>query len=177
MPNRNIYFTDEHVAQMKKFPNENWSAVCQEAVGSRIRYLSLKSEADTSAVDRARVRLATAKATYIADALERGDRAGTAWAADVASFEELRRLDDGIRSEHPALIFPVDDGVLPSLCLAQVIYGGDLSQIPTIDSPEDVDLAQTLCQAAGLSPDSDDITTSKFWEGFVNGALRIYDGI
>lgn len=177
MPNRNIYFTDEHVAQMKKFPNENWSAVCQEAVGTRIRYLSLKCEADTSAVDRARVRLATAKAAYVADALERGDRAGAEWAADVASFEQLRRLDDGIRSEHPALVFPVDDGVDSSLYLAQVIYGGDLSNIPSVNSPEDVELAQELCTAAGLGLDGDDITAGKFWEGFVNGALRVYDGI
>lgn len=184
MPNRNIYFTDEQVAQMKRFSKENWSAVCQSAVDTRVKYLELRSQTDASAIERAKARLAEAKAAFVATARERGERAGVAWAADKASFEELQRLHAALYSEEPSLVFPLDDGDLTSIWVAAVIAGEALDFDPS-DIPSDyVDNVQDFCNDVGLvnfnkgpDPFSPDVDSGDFWEGFITGALTVFEQI
>jgi hypothetical protein len=178
MPKRNIYFPDDLVAKMKQHPKESWSAVCQEAVEARIRYLELRSDLATSAVERAKARLAPGKAVYIADAHARGERAGISWAADHASFEELRNLESATSSEDPTLLFPLPDGPMTSIVIARVIssvpdYAIDQESV----SEDDIDRVHDLWGFAGLTQVSKDIESGHFWEGFVSGALRIYEQV
>ena len=177
MPKRNIYFTDDLVAQMKKHPDEKWSAVCQEAVEARLRYLELRSDIESDAVQRAKARLATEKAAYIADARERGERAGIVAAADRLSFAALRNLHSAV-SEFGAIQLPLDDGPMTRMIIARVMNGVDDDTIfDTQVDEHDLDLAQGLCDVAGLSTVSNDIDSGGFWEGFVTGALRIYEQV
>lgn len=178
MPNRNIYFSDEQVAEMKKFSQENWSAVCQQAVDTRLRYLAIKSSHSTDAIERAKARLAVEKAAFVVDIKERGERAGCEWAADTASFVELRRLHFAMCGEHPAIDFPTEDSEIIAVTLARIIYGEPAYRWhdDTI-SAEDGRLAIDLSHAAGLSPESLEIESARFWEGFVSGAASIYEQV
>jgi hypothetical protein len=178
MPKRNIYFPDDLVAKMSAFKDENWSGVCQEAVGARVRFLELKADSTTSAVDRAKARLATAKAAYIADARERGVRAGIEWAADHATFDQLRKLHSAQVGEHPAIDFPVADNDYLTLWVARILAGwpADAIDQPTQDE-ESIDLAHELWASLGLTDDSPDLDSGEFWEGFVTGAISVYEQV
>lgn len=182
MPKRNIYFTDEQAALMKLHDKENWSAVCQEAVDARMRYLTLRSNEASTAVDRARIRLANAKAAYVADASERGERAGMEWAADDASFDQLRRLNDAMQSEYLAIDF--DDTDTPAeyfpIMIGRIADGVDLMFEHGLTSQsldeEDIDRAHALWSSAGIKGDNDpDSSSREFWKAFVNGALRVFE--
>jgi hypothetical protein len=177
MPKRNIYFTDDLVAQMKKHPDEKWSAVCQEAVETRLRYLALRADITSDAVQRAKARLATEKAAYIADAYDRGERAGIAAAADRLSFAALRNLHSAV-SEFGAIQLPLDDGPMTRMIIARVMNGVDDDTIfDTQVDEREVEWVQDLCAVADLSPDSDDLDSGRFWDGFLTGALRIYEQV
>jgi hypothetical protein len=182
MPKRNIYFPDELVAKMSAFKDENWSGVCQEAVGARVRFLELKADSTTSAVDRAKARLATAKAAYIADARERGVRAGIEWAADHATFDQLRNLHAAQFGEHPTIDFPVPDGSDLCLLIARILAGwpSDALHDALADGTQDqesIDLAHDLWASLGLTDDSHDLDSGEFWEGFVTGAISVYEQV
>jgi hypothetical protein len=178
MPKRNIYFPDDLVAKMNVFRDENWSGVCQEAVSARVRFLELKAHSTTSAVDRAKARLATAKASYIADARERGVRAGVEWAADHATFDQLRNLHADQTGEHPTIDFPVSDHPDLTVWVAGILAGWPSYAVDnSADDAESVELAHDLWMQLGLLEDSDDSVSGEFWEGFVTGAISVYEQV
>ncbi len=174
MPKRNIYFTDDLVAQMKKHPDEKWSAVCQEAVETRLRYLELRSDIASDAVQRAKARLATERAAYIADAYDRGERAGIAWAADHAAFDELRGIVDGGPEDEP-FDGLFDDGEDSLRMIAKLACGAppDTLGDETLTADEHAFMVG-LCNAIGLRMDGGDIDSARYWEGFFAGALAIF---
>ncbi len=180
MPKRNIYFSDELVAQMNKFRDENWSSVCQDGVAARLRFLELKSEATSGAVERAKARLANAKAAYVADAHERGVRAGMEWAADKATFEQLLRLHHAQSSEFRALD-DFEDGDLIGIMVARVIEGAHPSEIHSTEiNDDDVGWIQDLGGDIGVDPYDDgdaDYVSGDFWQGFISGAISVYEQV
>ena len=178
MPKRNIYFTDDLVAQMKKHPDEKWSAVCQEAVETRLRYLELRSNIASDAVQRAKARLATERAAYIADAYDRGERDGIAWAADHATFDQLRRIDFGVNGgpEDPPFVDErFNDGKDSLRLIAKLACGAppDTLGDETLTADEHAFIV-SLCTAIGLRMDGGDIDSARYWDGFVAGALFIF---
>jgi hypothetical protein len=178
MPKRNIYFPDDLVAKMNVFRDENWSGVCQEAVSARVRFLELKAHSTTSAVDRAKARLATAKASYIADARERGVRTGIEWAADHATFDQLRNLHAAQIGEHPTIDFPAPDDSHLTLIIARILAGWPGYALhEATDDQESIELAHDLWAQIGLLDDSHDTDSGDFWEGFVTGAISVYEQV
>jgi hypothetical protein len=178
MPNRNIYFTDEIAKQMKNFAKENWSSVCQEAVASHIRLLMLKSEAAANAVERAKARLASERAGYVADGYDRGKRDGMAWAADHATFDQLRRIDFGVNGgpEDPPFVDErFNDGKDSVRMVAKLACGAppDTLGDETLTADEHAFIV-SLCNAIGLRMDGGDIDSVRYWDGFVAGALAIF---
>jgi len=177
MPNRNIYFSDELAKQMKSFSKENWSSVCQEAVASHIRLLALESDTVTSAVERAKARLAPERAEYVADPYGRGKRAGIAWAADHASFDELLGIDFAVNGgpEDAPFDHLFDDGEDSPRLIAKFACGSPLDTLgdKTLTAEEHAFLVN-LCNAVGLRMDGGDMNSARYWEGFVAGALAIF---
>ncbi len=177
MPNRNIYFSDELAKQMKNFSKENWSSVCQEAVASHIRLLALESDTVTSAVERAKARLARELAEYVADPSGRGKRAGIAWAADHATFEELLGIDFAVNGgpEDAPFDHLFDDGEDSLRLIAKFACRSPLDTLgdKTLTAEEDA-FIRDLCNAIGLRMDGGDIDSAQYWEGFVAGALAIF---
>jgi hypothetical protein len=175
MPKRNIYFTDDLVAQMKKHPDEKWSAVCQEAVETRLRYLELRSDIASDAVQRAKARLATERAAYIADAYYRGERDGIAWAADHAAFDELRGIESAGGLEEWPFDGLLDDGEDSLRLIAKLACDAppDTLGDETLTADENAFIL-SLCNAIGLRMDGADIESARYWGGFVAGALAIF---
>jgi hypothetical protein len=177
MPKRNIYFTDDLVAQMKKHPDEKWSAVCQEAVETRLRYLELRSDIASDAVQRAKARLATERAAYIADAYDRGERDGIAWAADHATFDQLRGIEFVVPRGPLDQPFDgmFDDGNDSLRLIAKLACDAPRDTLgdETL-TPDEHAFIVSLCNAIGLRMDGGDIDSARYWEGFIAGALAIF---
>jgi hypothetical protein len=196
MPKRNVYFTDEQVAEMKKYPEENWSSVCQEAVGARLKFLDLKSAINSSAVERAKARLGEAKAAfkteYGANARERGERAGMSWAADKATLTALMNMERACSGEDPTFCITAEGSgndarsIEIVIAIARIIAGATGEDVYTSD-PDDNDLrmARELVQAvcvpklySGTDPlNYEDVDSIDFWEGMYFGAMRIYEEV
>ena len=177
MPNRNIYFTDELAKQMKTLPKENWSSVCQDAVAAHIEFLMLKSETAASAVERAKERLASERAEYVADIYDRGERDGIAWAADHATFDQLRRISLAFNGgpDHPPLVDDdFDDGEDSLRSLAKIACGAPDTLGDETLSDEERAFTLDLCNTVGLRMDGDDVESARYWAGFVAGALAIF---
>jgi hypothetical protein len=164
---RSIYFPDELEKKMGNYPDENWSGVCQEAVGTRLRFLELKNDLSSSAIARAKVRLATDKASYVADAGERGERAGLAWAADKATFQQLRNLKEA-QGE-----YSLEDGTAAPATVYLVM--DNLPEYMPNDVPEEQ--LWKLCHEVGLDPNGPDVESAEFWSGFVDAAIKVFDEI
>jgi hypothetical protein len=168
MAKRSIYFPDELETQMA-IHEENWSSVCQDAVASRLKFLELKSDLTSSAVARARARLATDKAGYVADASERGRRAGLAWAADKATFDQLRNLSEADGQ------YSIDDDhqAAKMVCWAAMDQTDVLDDEPGPEPTEDE--VGSFCLDVGVN--FRDATSSEFWEGFVEAAIEVYEQV
>lgn len=167
MAKRSIYFPEDLEKQMAKF-QENWSVVCQEAAIARIKILEDRSKTFSSAIERARKRLAEDRVRYAKTAHERGRIAGTNWAADKAEFIQLRRL-----SEAMGQFDLVDGHTAPRVILSIIGDQWDPTEETEVDGAD----VMNFCESVGMEePVTDDGSESlEFWWGFVEAAVEVFD--
>ena len=174
MPKRNIYFPADLDEAMDRHKDEKWSVVCQEAVSARIRYLDLKNDEAATAIERARARLAPDRLHYAKDAKDRGLRAGLLWAADHATFDQLRRLYEAVTGTDPKIYLPFEDDPDTGLRIAYLISAEEW------DDPSDLQTGPqyyALCNQLGLYPDGADASSSEYWDGFIRSAIDVYSKV
>lgn len=178
MPKRNIYFPADIDEAMDRHKDEKWSVVCQEAVSARIRYLDLKNDEAATAVERARARLAPDRLNYAKDAKDRGLRAGLLWAADHATFDQLRRLYEAVTGTDPKIYLSMLEDVPDiGLTVAYLITAEEWDDPSEVHDERTSPAYYALCNQIGLYPDGTDASSSEFWEGFIQSAIDVYSKV
>lgn len=177
MPRRNIYFPADLDKSMARHKDENWSVVCQEAVSARIRYLDLKNDEASTAIERARARLATDRLNYAKDAEDRGLRAGLLWAADHATFDQLRRLYEAVIGTDPKIYLPLEDDPDTGLRIAYLITAEEWDDPSELHDERTGPAYYALCNQLGLYPDGADARSSEYWDGFIRSAIDVYSKV
>ena len=166
MAKRSIYFPEDLETRMSKFPDANWSAVCQEAVEAHIRKLNLRTKTMTSAMERASERLKVSKFEYVEKAHERGRSAGAYWAADRAEYGELKRLADS--ADQLTDLDTIDALGAPGIVIRVIESEAEFAGRQSI-----ADFWVNL----GFDKNDDDLYSAAWWEGFVEGAVELFDNV
>ena len=177
MPKRNIYFPADLDEAMDRHRDEKWSVVCQEAVSARIRYLDLKNDEASTAIERARARLAPDRLNHARDAKDRGLRAGLLWAADHATFDQLRRLYEGVTGTDPKIYLPFEDDPDIGLTVAYLITADEWDDPSGRHDERTGPAYYALCNQLGLYPDGADASSSEYWTGFIQSAIDVYSKV
>jgi len=159
MAKRSIYFPEELERRMAKFPDENWSSVCQEAVEAHLQKIQLRSKMMMTTVERAAARLKLSKADYVNEARERGREAGADWAADDATYGQLKALaDSGVDD------FDTNDALgAPGIFVS--IVDDDFVGRTSLEH---------FWENLGYDLNDDDLYSPDFWAGFAEGALEVF---
>ena len=182
MPRRNIYFPAHLDEEMARHKDQNWSDVCQEAVSARIRYLDLKNDelkndGAATALERARARLAPDRLNHARDAKDRGLRAGLLWAADHATFDQLRRLYEAVTGTDPKLYLPLEDDPDIGLTVAYLITAEEWEDPSGRHDERTGPAYYALCNQLRLHPDGADASSSEYWDGFIQSAIDVYSKV
>jgi hypothetical protein len=160
MAKRSIYFPEELERRMAEFPEENWSSVCQQAVEAHLQKIQLRSKMMMTVVERAAARLKLSKAEYVNEAQERGRAAGAEWAADDATYGQLKALADSGADD-----FETNDALGPPGIFVRIVDDDFIGRASLED----------FWQNLGYDLHDDDLYAADFWAGFAEGALEVFE--
>ena len=177
MPRRNIYLPADLDKSMARHKQENWSLVCQEAVSARIRYLDQKNDEAATIIERARARLAPDRLHYAKDAEDRGLREGLLWAADHATFDQLKRLYEAVIGTDPKIYLPLEDDPDVGLRIASLISAEEWDDPSELHDERTGAAFYALCNQLRLYPDGADASSSEYWDGFIRSAIDVYSKV
>ena len=156
-----IYLPDELHQRLAEW-EENWSAVCREAIAAHVRKLELRKNTMLSATERAKERLKISKQEFTDEALERGREIGATWAADDAEYWQLKALADS----------GIDD------CETIDALGPPGVVVPVIDNDYIGRTSiENFWQNLGYDLNDPDLYSAEFWLGFVDGAVELFEEV
>jgi hypothetical protein len=165
MARTTISLPDDLKREMDKLGGDaNWSALAADTFLAEInrikaRKAALKGKPMEAAIDRLR----QSKKAYLGAASERGKADGTAWAMDSAEYGQLKWIADAwprIETCETA-----DALGAPGVFLRMISEEGDRQSINAFWS----DL--------GKVPFDEDAYSAPYWDGFVEGALDVFERV
>jgi len=157
-------------ARMDEIGEEvNWSAVAARAFEQKLaEIITMRGVKDMNDVV---ARLKASRARNDDGAMKRGRQAGESWARHRAEYEELERLDVWTSSTDGWVDELTPDefgGSSPYHFLVKTIRGEDCS---------DPEVHEFWNSATGQEPRSGDLDRPSFFEGFVDGALAVWEQV
>lgn len=164
MARTTISLPDGLKAEMDKAADDaNWSAIAADAFRSELnrikaRNAALKGKPMQAAIER----LKASKQEYEQEAKERGHDAGVEWARDEADYGELKTL--ALNWEGVSSCETNDALGAPGVFLRLIGRDCDRSEI------------NDFWDGLGLEDDSDKYS-AEWWDGFVAGALKIFEEV
>jgi hypothetical protein len=90
-----------------------------------------------------------------------------AWAADKATFDQLRNLSEADGQ------YSIDDD-LEAAALVYIVME-NLTECGPADAPAE-EVGQ-LCDDIGVDRESNDAISSKFWQGFVEASIEVFEQV
>lgn len=173
MPNISVYVNEDLKGRMELEEGENWSKVAAAAFEKRLADLIDRKKVDdmTAAIQRLRASRNEYKEAINMDSF----RVGKRWAAEAASFVQLKRLSElSSRLDGVSPIAWIDffDDSNESNPAPAVTFACEVEGLGEIDWDAARDFwANVIELQGGRLPDSD------FVHGFAEGALEFYDAI
>jgi hypothetical protein len=166
MARTTISIPDELKAEMDALGESiNWSATAAEAFRAEVeRGKVRRARTEGKQMNAALKRLKMSKAKHEAEAQDRGHKDGSKWAMESANYGELKNL-----AQHwPAIESTETNNALgPPGVFQRMLKGDGVSRI-------DVDGFWTNLWKAR---DDSDEYSSEYWDGFVEGALEVFEKI
>jgi hypothetical protein len=158
----NLTIPDDLRAQMREFESEvSWSAIATDAFRAKIGQLTVRNANKAENMDTVIERLRASKQAYVDDAETRGATAGIDWAKGRAEFIQLKNLSDKIERN------PHDEW--------------NVSNVPETTDPDFIgsraDVREWWMHAAQLSEKEVDTIPEAFIEGFVKGAMGVFEEV
>jgi hypothetical protein len=143
----------------------NWSALAADAFTAELqrikaRKAALKGKPMDATIDRLR----QSKKTYLAAAVERGNADGVTWAMESAEYGELKAIADKWPDVQTC---DTDDAFGPPAVFLSMF---------AVD-PVDHESNNDFWDALGKERSDDDQYSAPYWEGFVAGALEVWEEI
>lgn len=167
MARTTISLPDELKAQMDKSSALiNWSEVAANAFRAELERISIrKQRTEGKKMSAAIERLKKSKLAYAAEGYDRGHAAGVLWAQDTAEYGELKRLSNEWESAETT---ETDDAYGSPGVFLRMISGEDQLTRTEVDD---------LLANVGLDKRDDDAYSPDYWDGFVEGALEVFDKV
>ncbi|MCE7902874.1 MAG: hypothetical protein DYH20_09540 [Gammaproteobacteria bacterium PRO9] len=165
MARTTISLPDELKGEMEELGGAvNWSGIAADAFRAEILKVKARASARRgNAMCEVRERLEESRQRYLKEAAERGHADGTKWAMVTAEYGELKRLDDA----WPAVgSCDTSDAMGAPGVFLRIIKGDDCSQRSDIDD---------FWSALGKDDNDDDCYSAEYWDGFVEGALEVFE--
>ena len=168
MARTTISLSDALKAEMDAVGGEvNWSALAADAFLAEINKLKARKAAtEGKKMDAAIDRLRKSKKIFIDGARDRGHADGTTWAMEDAEYGELKRLADSwpnVETTETA-----DAHGAPGVFLGMVLEPDERADRMAIN-----DFWVNL----GKDSDDQDEYSSDYWDGFVEGALAVFEKV
>ena len=145
----------------------NWSAVAQAAFEAKL--LELESKKETETMQDVIARMKAADELDNKESYQEGVKAGKRWASDQARPRHLRALDEAVEDGASDLV--------EGFCNRHGYYIGAGLYRCILRDPEADEGDIEAFWANALGEDSTKIEDNYFGEGFVEGALSVWDAV
>lgn len=165
MARTTISLPDELKAEMDKVAEQaNWSEIAASAFLAEIQRIKIRNQrTEGKKMNAAIERLKKSKADYAKEASDRGHADGVRWAQHKAEYGELKRLSENWEQSETT---ETEDALGAPGVFGRMISNDEFGRLSINDF-----------WTNNGSDESGDQYSFEYWDGFVEGALEVFDQV